>query len=105
MLLYVSEHTSRIPRLLRDPASAKPKCRSAAAALALLTACLANPLLFAQAHPAVPEKDQQTYQRILAAVDAIPIYDNHSHPGFADDSDVDAMTLPPGHEPLRLRLD
>jgi hypothetical protein len=76
-----------------------------AAAVALLTAFLAQPFLFAQAHPAVPEKDQQTYQRILAAVEAIPIYDNHSHPGFADDSDVDAMTIPPSHAPLRLRLD
>jgi hypothetical protein len=76
-----------------------------AAAVALLTAFLAQPFLFAQAHPAVPEKDQQTYQRILAAVEAISIYDNHSHPGFADDSDVDAMTIPPSHGPLRLRLD
>jgi hypothetical protein len=73
--------------------------------LSLLTACLAHPLLFAQARPEIPEKDQQTYQRILAAVEAIPIYDNHSHPGFADDSDVDAMTIPPSHGPLRLRLE
>lgn len=62
-------------------------------------------MLFAQAHPAVPDKDRQTYERILAAVEAIPIFDNHSHPGFADDRDVDAMTLPPSHDPLRLHLD
>jgi uncharacterized protein len=77
----------------------------AAVALALLCVAVANPRLIAQSHPAVPPNDQPTYQRILAAVESIPIYDNHSHPGFADDSDVDAMTSPPGHEPLRLRLD
>jgi hypothetical protein len=77
----------------------------AVTAVALLTALLAQHSLFAQARPTVPEKDQQTYQRILAAVEAIPIYDDHSHPGFADDSDVDAMTIPPSHGPLRLRLE
>jgi hypothetical protein len=35
------------------------------------------------------------YQDLLAKINAIPIYDNHSHPGFADDTDVDAMAAPP----------
>jgi hypothetical protein len=48
----------------------------------------------------------QTYDRLLAKINAIPIYDNHSHPGFADDSDVDAMASPPDESSvLRLRDD
>jgi hypothetical protein len=32
------------------------------------------------------------------------MYDNHAHPGFADDADVDAMAAPPGESAtLRLR--
>src|SRR3974377_1759232 len=31
------------------------------------------------------------------------MYDNHAHPGFADDTDVDAMASPPGESPT-LRL-
>jgi hypothetical protein len=48
---------------------------------------------------------QATYERLLRAVEKIPIYDNHGHPGFAYDADVDAMTSPPGSTPLRLRAD
>lgn len=36
-----------------------------------------------------------TYARVLSAIEKIPIYDNHSHPGFADDPNVDAMAAPP----------
>jgi hypothetical protein len=39
---------------------------------------------------------QQIYDRLLKAIDAIPIFDNHGHPGFADDPNVDAMVSPPG---------
>ncbi len=35
----------------------------------------------------------------------IKIFDNHSHPGYADDPDVDAMTSPPGTSAYRLRPD
>jgi predicted TIM-barrel fold metal-dependent hydrolase len=46
------------------------------------------------------------YEELLAAVNAIPLYDNHAHPGFADDNDVDAMAAPPGESSvLRLRDD
>jgi hypothetical protein len=48
----------------------------------------------------------QTYDRLLAKINAIPIYDNHAHPGFASDSDVDAMASPPDESNLlRLRDD
>jgi hypothetical protein len=43
---------------------------------------------------------------MLKKIDAMPIYDNHSHPGFADDSDVDAMASPPDESAtFRLRDD
>ncbi len=42
---------------------------------------------------------------LLAEINRIPIFDNHSHPGYADDSDVDAMASPPGSSALRLRPD
>ena len=48
---------------------------------------------------------QATYARLLTAIEKIPIFDNHGHPGFADDADVDAMVAPPGSVPLRLRSD
>src|SRR6266403_3264164 len=48
----------------------------------------------------------QLYEKLLAKINAIPIYDNHAHPGFADDSDVDAMASPPDESSvLRLRDD
>jgi uncharacterized protein len=62
-------------------------------------------VLDAQSSPPVAANYESTYERVLREVNAIPIFDNHSHPGFADDSDVDAMASPPEHEPLRLRLD
>jgi hypothetical protein len=48
---------------------------------------------------------QQTYDRLLQQIRQIPIFDNHAHPGFPDDPDVDAMTSPPLHSSLRLRPD
>jgi uncharacterized protein len=46
------------------------------------------------------------YEELLAKINTIPIYDNHAHPGFADDSDVDAMASPPDESNvLRLRDD
>ena len=55
--------------------------------------------------PTAPQDFQATYGRLLAAIETIPIFDNHSHPGFADDADVDAMASAPGSTPLRLRPD
>ncbi len=49
---------------------------------------------------------QPTYDRLLAQIRQIPVLDDHGHPGFADDTDVDAMTSPPViHPPFRLRLE
>jgi uncharacterized protein len=60
----------------------------------------------AQARPYPSGDVKKTYERLLKQIDAIPMYDNHSHPGFADDSDVDAMASPPGESAtLRLRED
>ena len=60
----------------------------------------------AQSSPFPTSDLAQTYDRLLTKINAIPIYDNHSHPGFADDTDVDAMASPPDESSvLRLRDD
>src|ERR1700739_975945 len=43
------------------------------------------------------------YQRLLEKIKSIKIFDHHAHPGFGDDSDVDAQATPPQHLPLRQR--
>ncbi len=59
-----------------------------------------------QARPYPSGDVRQTYERLLKQIDAMPMYDNHSHPGFADDTDVDAMAAPPDlSSTLRLRED
>jgi uncharacterized protein len=78
--------------------------RSGLLAAALLTAVAAAQQT-PEAVPANPQDFQATYQRLLTAIEKIPIFDNHGHPGFADDPDVDAMVAPPGSTPLRLRPD
>jgi hypothetical protein len=61
---------------------------------------------FAQALPYPSANVQKTYERLLEEIDKIPMYDNHAHPGYADDSDVDAMASPPDESAtLRLRDD
>jgi predicted TIM-barrel fold metal-dependent hydrolase len=78
-----------------------------AAAFLLLAACVAQ----GQTPPAEalapdPAAVRAAYDRLLPAIQAIPIFDNHSHPGYADDADVDAMAAPPGMSTsLRLRGD
>src|SRR5580693_6792376 len=84
--------------------------RGCAVSIALAAPFLAASALFAQQLPeAVPPSAvayQQTYDRLLKAIDAIPIFDNHGHPGFADDPNVDAMVSPPdGSSAFRLRAD
>lgn len=60
----------------------------------------------AQARPYPSGDLKKTYERLLKQIDAIPMYDNHSHPGFAHDSDVDAMASVPDESVLlRLRDD
>jgi hypothetical protein len=59
-----------------------------------------------EAVPSSSAAYQQTYDRLLKAINAIPIFDNHGHPGFADDPNVDAMTSPPdASAAFRLRGD
>jgi uncharacterized protein len=59
-----------------------------------------------QARPYPSGDVRKTYERLLKQIDALPMYDNHSHPGFADDADVDAMAAPPEESStLRLRED
>jgi hypothetical protein len=60
----------------------------------------------AQATPYPSGDVKKTYDRLVVEIDKIPMYDNHAHPGFADDSDVDAMAAPPDESPtFRLRDD
>lgn len=60
----------------------------------------------AQSTPYPSANLPRLYEDLLAKINAIPLYDNHAHPGFADDSDVDAMASPPGESSvLRLRDD
>jgi hypothetical protein len=46
---------------------------------------------------------QQTYDRMLPQIRQIAIFDDHGHPGFAEDTDVDAMAVGPSHPPFRIR--
>ena len=63
-------------------------------------------LASAQSSPYPGADLSQTYDRLLAKINAIPLFDNHSHPGFSDDSDVDAMAAPADESSvLRLRDD
>ncbi|HET8921492.1 MAG TPA: amidohydrolase family protein [Candidatus Acidoferrum sp.] len=57
----------------------------------------------AQAKPLASGDVQKTYDRLLKQIDQIPVYDNHSHATFPDDSDMDAMASPPD-ESMVLRL-
>jgi uncharacterized protein len=60
----------------------------------------------AQAKPFPGPDLQKTYERLLTQIDKIPMYDNHAHPGFGDDVDVDAMASPPDETDfLRTRAD
>jgi uncharacterized protein len=60
----------------------------------------------AQARPLHSTNLDKIYERLLKQIDTIPLYDNHAHPGFADDPDVDAMAAPPDFSStLRLRED
>ncbi|HTQ95988.1 MAG TPA: amidohydrolase family protein [Candidatus Acidoferrum sp.] len=64
------------------------------------------PFAAGQAKPYPSGDVQKTYERLLKEIEKIPMYDNHAHPGFADDSDVDAMASPPEESAmLRLRDD
>jgi len=58
-----------------------------------------------QAKPFASGADvQKIYDHLLPQIGRIPIYDNHSHATFPDDSDMDAQAAPPDESSvLRLR--
>ncbi|HTQ62295.1 MAG TPA: amidohydrolase family protein [Candidatus Solibacter sp.] len=58
----------------------------------------------AQARPLAGADLPKIYERLLKQIDLIPLYDNHSHATFPDDSDMDAQAAPPDESSvLRLR--
>jgi hypothetical protein len=59
-----------------------------------------------QARPLPASDVGAIYQRLLGQINQIRAFDNHGHPGLADDPDVDAMAIPSDSSaPLRLRDD
>jgi uncharacterized protein len=74
--------------------------------LGILLAGNCAPFAAGQAQPYPAGDLKKTYERLLQQIDAIPMFDNHAHPGFADDPDVDAMASPPDEtSTLRVRED
>ena len=67
--------------------------RAALSLLAILVCSVST--TWPQAQPYAGADEQAIYQRLLQAVNAIPIFDNHGHPGYADDADVDQLPSPP----------
>ena len=59
----------------------------------------------AQSRPLVAPAAEAIYERLLAEIDRIKIFDHHAHPGFAGDPEIDPAPVPPGAMPLRLRPD
>ena len=74
-------------------------------ACAVVLASIFSVRLHAQSSPYPTPDIKELYGNLLSAIEQIPIFDNHSHPGFADDPDVDAMAAPPGSAALRIRPD
>jgi uncharacterized protein len=72
---------------------------------AVVLASIFSARLHAQSSPYPTADIKELYGNLLSAIEQIPIFDNHSHPGFADDPDVDAMAAPPGSAALRIRPD
>ncbi len=74
--------------------------------VALFVTFAATLTAHSQARPFPSSDVQRIYERLLPQIDRIPIYDNHSHATFPDDSDMDAMAAPPDESSvLRLRDD
>jgi len=72
--------------------------------LGILALAACAPSLDAQARP-LPGKDVNAiYDRLLPQIAKIPIVDMHAHPGYWDDTDVDAMAVTPTDlDPARTR--
>src|SRR6266705_5877327 len=74
--------------------------------MALFVTLAATLTAHSQARPFPSSEVQKIYERLLPQIDRIPIYDNHSHATFPDDSDIDAMPAPPdASSVIRLRED
>jgi hypothetical protein len=72
--------------------------------MALLAVFTGRTTAAAQAKPLTSGEVPKIYDRLLKQLDQIPIYDNHSHATFPDDSDMDAMASPPDESTvMRLR--
>ncbi len=77
--------------------------------IAILIALAGSATAGAQANPLPPKpygevETLSIYGKLLKQINRIPIYDNHSHATFPDDSDMDAMASPPDESTvLRLR--
>jgi hypothetical protein len=76
-----------------------------AVALAITLLVAGATTLRGQASPNMAQGYQETYDRVLQQIRQIAIFDDHGHPGFAEDTDVDAMASSPSHPPLRLQSD
>jgi uncharacterized protein len=63
------------------------------AAICLAMLLSSSVLGWAQARPLPNQDVSAIYQRLLAQIEKIPIVDMHAHPGYWDDSDVDAMAV------------
>ena len=70
-----------------------------------LTISLSSTVIgWAQARPLPNQDVSAIYQRLLPQIEKIPIVDMHAHPGYWDDSDVDAMAVTVTDlDPLRTR--
>jgi hypothetical protein len=74
--------------------------------LALMLWLISASTAWGQASPFPDSTVQTVYQRLLPQIEQIRIFDDHGHPGFPDDADVDAMAIPPDSSvPFRLRDD
>ncbi len=61
---------------------------------------------YAQALPLAGPDVPDIYRRLLPQIAKISVFDNHGHPGFSNDPDVDAMQIPADSSaPFRLRED
>lgn len=84
--------------------STLPHTRGLAAILFLSMFCA--PSARAQSQPLPGPDVKEIYNRLLPQIEAIRAFDSHGHPGFANDPDVDAMSIPADSSaPLRLRDD
>lgn len=63
------------------------------AAICVAISLSSSAIGWAQATPLPHQDVSAIYQRLLPQIEKIPIVDMHGHPGYWDDSDVDAMAV------------